>query len=131
MWLFFALPAGWSLLIIFAGVTYARAVYVMTIYRPYPDGGLPDDQAMVRYFRLEPAVQIKRWKAESKPLLFQLWIAGVIALPIYVFNVWAGVGATLAAAGVLFYLATRRKRKDLPWWHGVHFSMELGLHGMM
>lgn len=103
------LPLAWTITLYFVARLYNRYVHGMPIVRQIPADGFVDDAARVRFWKTEPFYQRERWKTQALPRFIGIWVAGVALIFVYLFALPVGVGLTLALAGVVLWIRSRRK----------------------
>jgi len=116
--LYFALPIGWTLLLIVLGAFFNKLVYSATMVRFYPPEGFPEEgegrsAALVRFLRTDPKIQRQTWQAQARPWFLFAWITGTPLLIVAVRNPSIAFGGLLAVLGLSAFIVARR-RKIMP-----------------
>jgi hypothetical protein len=122
MWMLWVFPLAWTIMVFISSQYYSRYVHAIPIVRQIPPDGFVDDAARVRFWKTEPYYQRMRWKTKATPVFIGYWLAGVVLIYVYIFNLPVGIGVTFALAGLLVFLYSRRKKSTA----GVHITFRGG-----
>jgi hypothetical protein len=87
----YGIPCCWTIFCFMGLLANIRLARKTTIFRRLPVEGLPDDAALVKFWKTEPALMRSRWKVQAYPRWAIIFVVGAVFIFI-VTNVHVSVG---------------------------------------